>query len=322
MTEIVVGVDSGGSKTVAVVGDTKGNILGHGTAGAANPLSVGITRSVENIITAIKNAAYQIETPVIKSLFVGTAGGRPKALKDLTKALKLTPLLNIEGLIFVDHDLRTALYSGLPKGDGVVLIVGTGSAVFTVGKSGEDIIVSGWNHWLGETGGYELGVKAIIASTRSFDGRGPKTSLEKVVMEKFALKNFFEDVPVTFRAPFIDSPKIASLAPYVIEEALKGDREAKRIVDEMIDEMNVSIKAASKRAGIKNNLNIVLVGGIFRSKLDAVERLKKKISKWIKNFKFVFPKKEPAVAAYKLALKKLQESQKQMRMSFNSVVKN
>lgn len=304
MTDIIVGVDSGGSKTVAIAADTNGHVLGRATAGAANPLSVGVERALENIVTAIKNATSTILDPTIVSLFVGTAGGKPKVLKDMHKALRLTSLLKIKGFIVLDHDLRTALFSGLPEGNGIVLIVGTGSAAFGINKQNNEIIVSGWNHWLGETGGYELGIKAIIAATRSYDGRGPKTILEKIVAEKYALKQF-EDISSIIKAPFIDSPKIASLAPFVSEAAANGDKVAMKIIEEMIEEMSCSIKAAAKRVGLKNNLNVVLVGGMFRMKINIVEKLKKKLLRWTKNVELVFPKEEPAETALKFALKNI-----------------
>lgn len=289
---------------MAIAGTKDGKILGRGTAGAANPLSVGIERALENIVTAIKNATSDISAPTIVSLYVGTAGGKPKALKDMHKAIRLTSLLKITGTITVDHDLRTALYSGLPNGDGIVLIVGTGSAAFGIDRNKNEVIVSGWNHWLGETGGYELGIKAIIAATRSYDGRGPKTILEKVVAEKFALKQF-EDISSLIKAPFVDSPKIASLAPFVADAARNGDKIAMKIIDEMVEEMNCTISAAAKRVGIKKNLKVVLVGGMFRMKINIVEKLKMKLSKWAKNAKLIFPKEEPGITAFKFALKNI-----------------
>ena len=244
----------------------------------------------------------KISNPNIVSIFVGTAGGKPKVLKDMHKAISLSPSLKISGPLVIDHDLRTALYSGLPDGKGIVLIVGTGSAAWGVDKKGKEVLVSGWNHWLGETGGYELGIKAIIAATRSVDGRGEKTVLEKIVAEKFALKDF-EEISSLVKAPFVDSPKIASLSPFVVQAALSGDLVAKRIVKEMIDEMDCSVHAAARRAGLRNNLKVVLVGGIFRSKLNLVAHLKRRARKWIKNVEFIFPHEEPAVTAFKFALK-------------------
>ncbi|MDP3941195.1 MAG: BadF/BadG/BcrA/BcrD ATPase family protein [bacterium] len=301
-TPVVVGVDSGGSKTVAVVGDTKGNVLGKGTAGAANPLSVGIERSLENIITAIKNGTAKIKNPEIVSLYIGTAGGWPKVLKDLKKAVKLTTLLRIRGELTVEDDLPIALHSGLPEGDGIVLIVGTGSAAYGVDKQGNKVHVSGWNHLLGETGGYELGLKSLIAATRSYDGRGEKTVLEDIVSRHFALDTF-ESLPLVIKPPFIDSPKIAALTPLVDQAAMDGDRVAKRLIEEMITEMDCSIRTAATRAGIEKGLRVVLVGSIFRMKYPVLEELKTKVMTWMKDVEFVFPSEEPAMTAFKFALK-------------------
>lgn len=307
MTDIVVGVDSGGSKTVATAGTLDGKILGRGTAGAGNPLSVGIDRSVENIVSSIKNAIAPIKYPHIVSLYIGTAGGKPQAVKDLTKAIKTSVVAPLIDHLVIDHDLRTALYSGLPNGDGIVLIVGTGSAAFGVGKDGKDVIVSGWNHWLGETGGYEMGIKAIIAATRSYDGRGEKTVFEDIIREKYGLEDYLE-LSYHIRAPFTDSPKIASLAPLVVDAAMNGDKVAIRIIDEMIEEMDASIRAAAKRTGIENNLKVVLVGGVFRMKLDILKKLKDKVEQWTKNPEFIFPTEEPATAAFHLALQNTRHS--------------
>jgi N-acetylglucosamine kinase-like BadF-type ATPase len=91
---------------------------------------------------------------------------------------------------------------------------------------------------------------------------------------------------------------------------MKGDKTSKRIVEEMIDEMDCSIKAAAKRVGIKDNLNVVLVGGAFRSKLPILKDLKTRVSKWMKHVNFVFPKEEPAVAAFHFALDNYKKSLK------------
>lgn len=310
MTNIAIGIDSGGSKTVAIAGDLKGNIVGRGTAGAANPLSVGIDRSLENIITSIKNSTHLINKPIIKSLYVSTAGGRPKIIKVLRQTIKLSPLLHIKGPIVVDHDLRAALYSGLPKGDGIVLIAGTGSAAFGIDKHGKEVIVSGWNHWLGETGGYELGMKAIIAATRSYDGRGEKTILESIVAKHFGIKNLFTELPEIIKAPFVDSPKIAALAPSVAQAAYDGDQAARRIIEEMVEELDCCLKAAVNRTGEKRPLKVVLVGSMFRMKVDIISKLKEKVSRWNSNVQFIFPKEEPAITAYKFALKNLKASGK------------
>jgi len=229
--KIYVGLDCGGTKTVALASDESGKIIGRGVSGAANPLSVGPLRTVENIISAINNAVFDVKSPDFAKIYIGMAGGKPAMLREIQKRLKLSPSLKSAASIVVDHDLRIALYSGLPKGDGIVIIAGTGSAAWGVDPDGNEVLVSGWNHLLGETGGYELGVKAIIAATRAYDGRGPKTVLMENIIETYQLDTF-EDISLVIRNS-TDSPRIASLAPYVIEAANNGDKVAYKILHKM-----------------------------------------------------------------------------------------
>ncbi len=300
--KVYLGLDCGGSKTVALAADESGNILGRGVAGAANPLSVGTTRTVENIVSAIQNAVFDIKNPQFESIYIGMAGGKPAMLKAVKKKLLLTPLLKKTKKLTVDHDLRIALHSGIPDGKGIILIAGTGSAAWTVDTDGKEILVSGWNHWLGETGGYELGIKAIIASTRAYDGRGPQTVLLKRIMDAYQI-NDFEEISVIVKSPTVDSPKIASLAREVISAAKEGDAVAIRIIDEMIQEMDISIQAAATRAKIQHELKVVLVGGMFNVDYDIIPRLEKRVKKWNSLIQFVFPSQEPAQAALQFALK-------------------
>ena len=300
--KVFIGIDCGGSKTVAIAAYNDGKIIGRGVAGAANPLSVGPIRTVENIISAVNNSVYGIKKPDIGKVYIGMAGGKPQMLKEIQKRLKLSTELHTADEIEVDHDLRIALHSGLPHGDGIVLIAGTGSAAWGVDPQGKEVLVSGWNHILGETGGYELGIKAIIAATRYFDGRGEKTVLLEKIIEAYQL-NTIEDVSIVIRNS-TDSPRIASLAPEVMEAAKEGDNVAKRIIEEMIEEMNLSIKAAAHRAKIKKDLKVVLVGGMFTVDYPVLEKLTKKVHKWINKVEFVRPFEEPARTALKFALQR------------------
>ncbi len=298
--KIYLGLDCGGTKTVAVASNQEGKKIGRGVAGAANPLSVGAIRTVENIISAINNAIYGISDIEIESVYIGMAGGKPAMLKEIRKRLLLTPELRNVHKLTVDHDLRIALYAGIEDGNGIILIAGTGSAAWTVDKKGNEILVSGWNHWLGETGGYELGMKAIIASTRAYDGRGPETLLLKKIMKAYQISDF-EEISLFIRNS-TDSPKIASIAPLVIECAQLGDEVSIQIIEDMIKELDCSLRAAARRSKMKGHIKVVLVGGMFNMNYDVLGKLKKLVHKWNKEIEFVFPFEEPAKAAVRLAM--------------------
>jgi len=50
----VIGVDGGGTKTVAALADLDGKILRIGRTGSSSPRNVGIKRAAQNIAQAIK----------------------------------------------------------------------------------------------------------------------------------------------------------------------------------------------------------------------------------------------------------------------------
>ena len=57
--DFAVGVDGGGTKTLAVVVDAQGNERGRGMAGSANYTGVGVELAVQHIYSAVKEAARQ-----------------------------------------------------------------------------------------------------------------------------------------------------------------------------------------------------------------------------------------------------------------------
>ncbi|HLE61843.1 MAG TPA: BadF/BadG/BcrA/BcrD ATPase family protein, partial [Pyrinomonadaceae bacterium] len=74
----VVGVDGGGTKTLAVVMDTKHRILGEGTAGPSNPLRVGIATAAAAVREAIDRACAdaKVRRNDIVAAEIGLAGAR------------------------------------------------------------------------------------------------------------------------------------------------------------------------------------------------------------------------------------------------------
>src|SRR6185369_2545246 len=54
----VLGVDGGGTKTRAVVVDSRGTVIGKGDAGPSNPLRVGVSDSVKAVREAVEQACH------------------------------------------------------------------------------------------------------------------------------------------------------------------------------------------------------------------------------------------------------------------------
>src|SRR5712692_3883492 len=90
----------------------------------------------------------------------------------------------------VENDWRTAVAGAFVDEPGVTLIAGTGCVAAAQREAGRRVArVGGWGHLVDDRGsGYDIGRDALYAAMRDYDGRGPKTTLLKLVMEKLGAK--------------------------------------------------------------------------------------------------------------------------------------
>src|ERR1700730_13576313 len=115
-----VGVDGGGSKTLAVVVDADGNERGRGVAGSSNHTGVGIEQAVHNIYGAVEEVARQAGCALpLQSAWFGLAGVDHSADYDLL----LPYLRSLAQSVHLTNDAELVL-SGLPDSVGIALIAG------------------------------------------------------------------------------------------------------------------------------------------------------------------------------------------------------
>ncbi len=55
---LYLGIEGGGTRTVAAVSDESGHILGRGEAGPANPVKVGLPQAKRTLLLAARAAPY------------------------------------------------------------------------------------------------------------------------------------------------------------------------------------------------------------------------------------------------------------------------
>ena len=99
----VLGIDGGGTKTVALAADLRGNVLGRGMSGASNYQAVGLDRAVAALKDASENAvvAAGMTTRKFKVVCLGLAGvGRERDRALLLPAIKK---LDLADRIILEH---------------------------------------------------------------------------------------------------------------------------------------------------------------------------------------------------------------------------
>src|SRR5213078_3534308 len=90
--------------------------------------------------------------------------------------------------IVVGNDTYAVLRAGTERGWGVAVTCGAGINCVGIAPGGRHARFPALGAITGDWGGgYDLGLAAVSAAARSEDGRGPRTSLERVVPAYFGL---------------------------------------------------------------------------------------------------------------------------------------
>jgi len=261
--KLLIGIDGGGSKTLAVLAGLDGRVLGRGTAGSSNLQSVGIAAvgtALDDAITAAFRAAGL--APVLPAaLCVGLAGvDRPEDRALIrgwaARTLPGTP-------VAVVSDARLVLAAGTPDGWGAALICGTGSIAYAEDPGGRAARAGGWGHVLGDEGsGYAVGQAALRAVLRAFDGRGPRTALTQAILEQLGLSAPSELVGRVYREG-LGPAGIAALAPLVEVAAARGDEIAGEIVREAGGDLALAVKAVVRSLELPEPAPCALAGSLI-----------------------------------------------------------
>src|SRR5690606_7582772 len=149
---------------------------------------------------------------------------------------------------------------------GIVQIAGTGSSTFGMNAAGDAWRSGGWGHLLADEGsGYWLGMQAMIAAVRSYDGRIPHTLLEERVLAELRLDDMNEIMHRLYVGHLTRS-EIARLGPLVIEAAAAGDPCARALVQQGCADMADCVLAVARRLGMDSQpCEVTWVGGVFQA---------------------------------------------------------
>ncbi|MFH0988947.1 MAG: BadF/BadG/BcrA/BcrD ATPase family protein [bacterium] len=264
----VIGMDGGGTKTIAALSDEHGTVLAAETLGPSNFQIIGVEKAAQVLVNLILRCAKQerCEIKDIRSVVAGLTGAgrdvdeermRKGFLKELRKSG--ISLKNVA----IESDARIALEGAFKGNPGIILIAGTGSIAF--GKDGKGTIhrTGGWGRILGDEGsGYTLGREALNAVTKHLDGRGASTILTGMVSRKFKLSDQVSIIHAVYR-DFFD---IASIAPLVIKAAEQHDVIAARILNNAVSDLTEHVRAllttVQGKAGSASPVSLAFIGSV------------------------------------------------------------
>lgn len=236
-----IGVDGGGTRSRAVVGDAQGREFGAADGGpglidATDP--AGAVRAVTEVVRAAAGTA-QVALPV-KGLWAGLAGAGQEAARAAVEAGLRDA--GLAGKVVVGTDGEAAHADAFGDGAGVLLVVGTGSVVRAVGPGGGVVTVGGWGQLLGDEGsGYGIGLDGLRGVMRASDGREPRTTLTRALLEATGEAEPRDLVGWAARAT---KGEIAALSVPVARAAREGDTVAARVIHRALAAIREHLVAA------------------------------------------------------------------------------
>ena len=262
----VLALDVGNSKTDLAIVAADGTVLGAVRGPSGSHQAVGLDRAVATLRELAEAAARQagIATGgIIAPLGAFCMAGvdTPRDERRLRRALARAGLTTE---FFLRNDAFAILRAGARNGWGVAVVAGAGTNGAGVGPTGRIARFGG----LGDiSGDYEgVGLHALRAAARGRDGRGPRTSLERLVPAHFGLRRP-QDLTVALYRHKIHQDRLRELPPLVYAAAADGDAVALEIVDELGDEIAAFATAAIRRTGaVRREVDVVLAGGLVRSR--------------------------------------------------------
>ncbi|MDE2480772.1 MAG: hypothetical protein KGN02_01105 [bacterium] len=286
---VIVGVDAGGSST-NVVAMRDELPLGTYAGDPANVRVAGIAASAACIAQAV-GAALGAMRP--DAVFVGAAGaGRD----DVAHALRDALAEHLRGTrIGVSDDARIALRAGVPEGDALALVAGTGTIACAV--VGERFVrCGGYGHLLGDEGsGYAIGAAALRLLLKMYDGRAPHDAMLARIAAHLHASQAQDVLARIYEAP-APVREIAAIAPFVLDAATAGERSATKIVQAAALDLYELLKALVRAADVRNReLPLVLAGGLLASNSLLSFLLETRISN---EMPFVQPLKAPPRPEY------------------------
>jgi N-acetylmuramic acid 6-phosphate etherase len=162
-----LGIEGGGTHTVALLADTNDRIIQRLTFGPLN-LKLASDRQLLAVLRRCRSSLF----PPPSSVALCLAGCRTPADRARVRALvrRVWP----RAQVFAGNDLDSGLAAAFgPRGAGLLVISGTGSVVCGRAAGGRTARAGGWGHLLGDHGsGYRLALDALRAALRDYDRTG------------------------------------------------------------------------------------------------------------------------------------------------------
>lgn len=262
---IFLGVDGGGTKTVALAIDHTGQVIGVGFAGEANYHTVGINDAMQSVQTATQAALGDLDLDPERASFCMAAADMPQDFVNLREGITGLGIINCP--FTVHNDVIGIVRAGSRFPYGVGVVCGTGFNAGGIGKNGEEERFLALGDVTGDrAGGSELSMAAVGAAFRAWDGRGELTMLAEVIPTALGFDDLYT-LAEHWAQRKLPARQLRTLSPLVFDVAEEGDEVAQSLIRAQGEELGISANVILRKLDLEDeDCDVVLGGSVFKGR--------------------------------------------------------
>lgn len=304
MGPVLLGIEGGGTRTVALAAEMSGALIRRFDGGPGN------LRLLDDAELEARLSEIRRSMPAPAAVAIGLAGACTDRDRERIRRAAARVWPRVPSL--ATNDLDTALAAApRPRHPGrtcqILVLSGTGSCCYGRRPNGPTVRVGGWGHLLSDNGsGYQIGLRALREAIRCLDETGRWPRLGGRLLAALALNQPEDLIDWIQRAEKAD---VAALAADVGAAAERGDILARQILREAAGQLaRDAVACAARVAQGSAPVRFVMAGGALLNLPPFARALVRAIRQDRPGSPFVRLEREGAWGALELARRLLSPS--------------
>jgi N-acetylglucosamine kinase-like BadF-type ATPase len=261
MPSTVIGVDGGTTKTIALVADLSGQILGMARGTGSNASGEDVDEPMKVVIQTAQEAFQEsgiAPQEVALGMFTLAGADWPE---DIERRSRILGSAGIAREVIVKNDTFGGLRAGTRCPYGVVIAAGTGANTAIITPSGQEWA---YGYYQNYGGAFDFSREAIEAVLRAEDGRGTPTLLTELVLRQLEFPTV-ENMLKALVAKSVSLGHQLALCPRVFEASCSGDEVASEIiVRHGLALAEFAVAAIRRFHMLQETFDVVLAGSVFK----------------------------------------------------------
>ncbi|AUD66042.1 hypothetical protein BK011_10200 [Tenericutes bacterium MZ-XQ] len=302
MSNYIIGVDGGGTKTLGVLYNLEGVEIKRYTSGFSN-FNIDYDQATQNLFDVLDHLTKDLKQTDELWIQLGISGYskiREKASFEDALGEKYHAKVSLESDVLIAlYDVKKTMNVNV-----IMVIGGTGSVVMYSDEQRLEQI-GGYGHLLGDEGSaYHLSISALKDVIDVYEDKGSYDEFGKLILDHLNVKHHFGIRDFVYAN---EKTKVAKISSYIDQLASNGNTKAIKFIEDEAKTLARQTIRAYLKMKHRQKLIIALRGGFLTKSAIMKKYFLEQIKMSIKDFDLNENDESPVKGAYYLSLLKLKK---------------